>query len=169
MSGAVEAAEEKGKEAKDVAAGAFEGAQKGIASAVETVGEKTKSFLRKDLARTKEDIEAVEDVFIEATRKVARRSGEEAKNVLNDLADQSKKTTSVLREKARHSGEAAAEILKEAGKGAAKATVEAAGKAADVLAEEAKELGKRSIAVARGAISGLFKGAKDALKKEKEE
>jgi len=169
MSGAVEAAEEAGKDAKDVASGAFEGAQKGIASTVESVGEKTKSFLRNDLAQTKEDLESVEDLFIETTRKVARSSGKEAKNVLNDLADKSKRTTSVLREKARHAGEAAAERLKDAGKDAAKATAEAAGKGAQIMAEEARELGKRSVAVARGAISGLLKGVKDALKKEKEE
>ncbi|MCK4603135.1 MAG: hypothetical protein KAU41_00375, partial [Deltaproteobacteria bacterium] len=169
MSGAVEAAEEAGKEAKHVAVGAFEGTQKGIGSAVETVGDKAKTFLHKDLAQTKEDLEAIEDLFIETTRKVARSSREEAKEVLNDLADQSKKTTSALRQKTRHAGEVAAETLKEAGKNAAKATAEATGKAANAMAEEVRELGKRSIAVARGAISGLLKGAKAALKKEKEE
>ncbi len=169
MSGAVEAAEEAGKDVKDVAAGAFEGAQKGIASTVESVGDKTKALLSEDLAKTKEDLEAIDDLFIETTRKVARSSGEEAKGVLNDLADQTKKTTSALREKAYHAAEATAERLKEGGKDAAKATAEAAGKGAQIMAEEAKELGKRSVAVAKGAISGMLKGAKEALKKEKEE
>ena len=45
--------------------------------------------------------------------------------------------------------------------------MEAAGKATRVMAEEARELGKRSVDVARGAISGMWKGAKEALKKEK--
>ena len=36
-------------------------------------------------------------------------------------------------------------------------------------AEEAKEPGKRSVTVARGAVSGMLKGAREALKKEKEE
>ncbi len=143
MSGAVEAAEETGKEIKDVAVGAFEGVQKGIASAVESVGDKTKAFVHEDLARTKEDLEAIEGLFIETTRKVAQRSGDVAKDVLNDLADQTKKTT--------------------------KTTTEAVGKAAHIMAEEAKELGKRSVAVAKGAISGMWKGAKDAIKKEKED
>jgi phage-related protein len=169
MSGAVEAAEETGKEIKNVAVGAFEGVQKGIASAVESVGDKTKAFVREDLARTKEDLEAIEGLFIETTRKVAQRSGDVAKDVLNDLADQTKKTTSVLREKARHATEKTTAGLKQAGKGAAKATTEAVGKAAHIMAEEAKELGKRSVAVAKGAITGMWKGAKDAIKKEKEE
>jgi len=143
MSGAVEAAEEAGKEIKDVASGAFEGTQKGIASAVESVGDKTKVFVREDLARTKEDFEAIEGLFIETTRKVAQRSGDVAKHVLNDLADQTRKTTKI--------------------------TTEAVGKAAHIMAEEAKELGKRSVAVAKGAITGMWKGAKDAIKKEKGE
>jgi len=122
-------------------------------------------LLRNDLDRTKEDLEAIEGLFIETTRKVARHSGEEAKKVLNDLADQSKKTTSVLREKARRAAESATQRLKEAGKDAAKATAEATAKATDVMAEEARELGKRSLTVAKGAISGMLKGARDALKK----
>jgi hypothetical protein len=130
MSGAVEAAEEAGKEVKDVAAGSFEGAQKGIASVVESVGDKTKAFLHEDLARTKEDLEAIEELFLETTRKVAMRSGEVAKDILNELADQTKKTTSVLK--------------------------------------EAKQLGKKSITLAKGALSGMFKGAKEALKKKEE-
>ena len=169
MSGAVEAAEEAGKEIKNVAVGAFEGVQKGIASAVESVGDRAKAFLREDLARTKEDLEAIEGLFIETTRKVAQRSGDVAKDVLTDLADQGKKTTSVLREKAHHAAEETSASLKKAGKGAAKATTEAVGKAAHIMADEAKELGKRSVAVAKGAISGMWKGAKDAMKKEKEE
>ena len=142
MSGAVEAAEEAGKEIKDVAVGAFEGVQEGVASAVESVGDKAKAFVREDIVRTKEDLEAIEGLFIETTRKVAQRSEVVAKDVLNDLADQGKKTT--------------------------KTTTEAVGKAAHIMAEEAKELGKRSVAVAKGAISGMWKGAKDAIKKEKE-
>ncbi len=92
MSGAVEAAEEAGKDVKDVAHGAFEGAQKGIASAVESVGDKTKAFVREGLAQTKDDLEAIEELFVDTIRKVAQRSGPVAEDVLNSLADQTKKT-----------------------------------------------------------------------------
>jgi len=167
MFGAVEAAEEAGKEIKDVAVGAFEGVQKGITSAVESVGDRTKAFVSEDIARTKEDLEAIEGLFIETIRKVAQRSDDVAKDVLNDLADQGKKTTSILKSKARHAAEELSAGLKQTGKGAAKATTEAVGKAVHIMAEEAKELGKKSVAVAKGAISGMWKGAKDAIKKEK--
>jgi len=169
LSGAVEAAEETGKETKKVVHGAFEGTQKGIVSAIESVGDRTKEFASKDLARTKEDLGVIEGLFLETTRKIAIRSGKVAKDVLNDLADQAKKTTSVLREKAQTAADKTADKmadkLKMAGKDAAKAT----SKAAHAVADEAKELGKRSVDIAKGAVSGMWKGAKDALKKEKKD
>jgi len=169
LSGAVEAAEEAGKETKKVVHGAFEGTQKGIVSAIESVGDRTKEFASKDLARTKEDLGVIEGLFLETTRKIAIRSGKVAKDVLNDLADQAKKTTSVLREKAQTAADKTADKmadkLKMAGKDAAKAT----SKAAHAVADEAKELGKRSVDIAKGAVSGMWKGAKDALKKEKKD
>ena len=85
--------------------------------------------------------------------------------MLNNVADQTKKTKSVLRERIGHAAEATPQRLKDAGKDVAKATAEAAGKAGEVMTEEARELGKRSVDIARRAVSGLWKGAKDVLKK----
>ncbi len=166
LSGAVEAAEETGKEIKDVTSGAFEGAQKGIVSIVEAVGDKTKIFINDDLEQTKKDLGEIEELFLDAARKVANRSGEVAGDVLHKLVDKTKTGSSILEEKTKHAAESITKKLKESGKDAAKATAQAAGKAAHVVAEEAKELGKKSLTVAKGAISGMWKGAKDALKKE---
>jgi len=166
LSGAVEAAEETGKEVKDVAAGAFEGAQKGIMSAIKSVENRTESFLGEDLFQTKEEPVFIDDLFIEITRKVAMRSGEKAMKKLNDLADQAGKTTSVLREKAHSAAETVAERLKQTGKDTLKVTAEAAGKAAGAMAEEAKELGKRSVSVAKAAIGSMWQGTRDAFKKD---
>jgi hypothetical protein len=168
MSGAVEAAEEAGQEVKDVAHGAFEGAQKGIVSAVESIGDKTKEFVHDDLARTKEDLEAIEELLLETAGRVAKRSGETAKAVLLDLVEQTERTTSVLREKTGHAAEKVAGRLKKAGKEAVQTSVNSADKLARAMADEAMELGKRSVDVAKGAISGMWKGAKDALQKEKD-
>jgi hypothetical protein len=167
MSGAIEAAEEADKEVKDVARGAFEGAQKGIASAVEAIGVKTKEFVHDDLARTKEDLETIQALFLETAGRVAKRSGETAKAVLVDLVEQTEKTTSALREKTGHATEKVAERLKKAGKEAVKTSVTTADKLARAMADETMALGKRSVDVARGALSGMWKGAKDALKKDK--
>ncbi|MBC2703615.1 DUF6781 family protein [Desulfobacula sp.] len=165
LSGAVEAAEEVGKETKKVAHGAFEGTQKGIISAMESVEDKTKEFNRKDLARTREDLEVIEELFLETTRKIAIRSGEVTKDILTDLTGQARKTTSALKQKAHNDAEKTAGKMKEAGKDAARATA----KAAHAVADEARELGKRSVDIAKGAVSGMWKGAKDALKKEKKD
>jgi len=80
-------------------------------------------------------------------------------------AKEAGQNTAILKEKARHAAEAAAERLKEAGKDTAKATSEVAGKAAGLMAKEAKELEKRSVDVAKRAISGMWKGARGAFKK----
>lgn len=58
---------------------------------------------------------------------------------------------------------------KEAGKDATKAAAKAVGKAANIIAEDAKEFGKRAADVAKEGISGLWKGRKEAAKKEKKE
>lgn len=63
LSGAVEAAEESGKDVKYVARGAFEGAPKGIAAAVESVGENANEFTPDDLTRAKEDFDAIEELL----------------------------------------------------------------------------------------------------------
>jgi hypothetical protein len=74
----------------------------------------------------------------------------------------------VLREKIGHATEKVAKRLKEAGKEAVQTSVNTADKLARAMADEAMELGKRSVDVAKGAISGMWKGAKDALQKEKD-
>ncbi|MCK4378688.1 MAG: hypothetical protein KAW01_05065, partial [Deltaproteobacteria bacterium] len=61
-----------------------------------------------------------------------------------------------------------AEKLKAAGKEVTQTTVEAAGKVTSIIAEEAMELGKRSVDIATGTISGMLQGAKDALHKGKD-
>ena len=110
-------------------------------------------------------IETIKDFFGEASRKVPRRSGEVAKDVLDFFVDQTKKTTPVFIDKARYLAQQAAERLKQAGTVVAKASAGADGKAARVVAEKAKELGTKSVEVAKGAASGMWIGAKDALKK----
>ena len=168
LSAAVEAAEDSGKKVKEVSQGAFEGTQKGIATALETIGDKTKSFVTEDLAQTKKDIEAIEELFMETTRKIAKRYSEETKNTLNELANRARTGTSELKEKAKSATSYIADRMKGTGMDVAKTGAKAAGKAAHFVTEEVRELGKLSLDVAKGGLSGLFKGARDALKKDKE-
>ena len=85
-----------------------------------------------------------------------------------DLIEQTEKTTSALKEKTGQAAEKAAGRLKKAGKEAVKTSLNTADKLTRAMAEEAMKLGKRSVDVAKGAISGMWKGAKDALQKEKD-
>ena len=84
ISSAVEAAEETGGGIKDVAVGAFEGTQKGVAEALK----KTKTFLNEDVAKTREELKAIEELFSESVLNIASRSGEVAKDILTGLAKQ---------------------------------------------------------------------------------
>lgn len=167
LSGAMEAAEESGKEIEEVAHGAFEGVQKGIASVLESIGDKTRVFFQEDLARTRQDLETIEELFTETTLKVAKRSRETTRNILTDLLAQAEETTSILRESTRHAAEKVAERVKNTGMQAVKTGIETADKWSQGMAEEAMELGKRSVDVAKGAVLGMWKGAKEAFQKDK--
>jgi len=125
-----------------------------------------KGFATEDLKQTKEDLEAVGDLFVETLRKVAGSSGEAARDILNELADDAKKAGSRLREKAFAASHTVAERLKELGSEAVHKTGEVSGKAAHALGEEAKELGARMLTVAKGAATGMWEGAKTAFKKD---
>ncbi|MBW2135745.1 MAG: hypothetical protein JRG72_11075, partial [Deltaproteobacteria bacterium] len=122
-----------------------------------------------DLARAKEDLETIEDLFLETVDRVARRSGEVAKKALSDIATESRKTTSVLKEKAGEAAKTVGARLKELGIDTSEKAAKLLGRAARSTAEEAGKLAKRSLEVAAGALSGMWKGAKEALKREKKE
>ena len=63
----------------------------------------------------------------------------------------------------------AEQTVKEVGKETARTTAKTAGKVTRVIAEEVKGFGRKSLDVAKGAGSGLWKGVKDALQKDKDE
>ena len=129
--------------------------------------DKTRVFFQEDLARTRQDLETIEELFTETTLKVAKRSRETTRNILTDLLAQAEETTSILRESTRHAAEKVAERVKNTGMQAVKTGIETADKWSQGMAEEAMELGKRSVDVAKGAVLGMWKGAKEAFQKDK--
>jgi len=173
ISTAVETAEETGTNISEVARGAVQGTREGITYAVESTKEtlsaasaKTKSFATEDLARSKEDLEAVEDLFLETIRGVAGKSGKVASEVLTGLADHARETTSTLKEKAGEAAETVSNRLKELGKDTFGKAAHLTEETVHTAAEETKELSKRALDIAKGAVSGMIRGAKDVLKKE---
>jgi len=176
ISAAVETAEEADTNIREVARGAVQGTREGVTSAVESTketlsaaGAKTKSFATEDLARTKEDLEAVEDLFLETIRGVAGKSGKVASEVLTGLADQARKIPSTLKEKAGEAVEIVSNRLKELGKDTFGKAAQFTEETVHTAAEETKELSKRALDIAKGAVSGILQGAKDVLKKDKED
>jgi len=173
LSAAVEAAEELNSHVKETASAATEGVRQGLADSVDfthesitKTGKGVKEFATEDLEHTKEDLEIVGDLFVETLRKVADRSGNVAKDILHELADDAKKAGSNLREKAVAASGTIAERLKELGSEAVQKTEEVGSQAAHALAKETSELADRTLAIARGAASGMREGAKDAFNKD---
>ncbi|MEA1991718.1 MAG: DUF6781 family protein, partial [Thermodesulfobacteriota bacterium] len=176
ISAAVETAEEANTNISEVARGAVQGTREGITSAVESTKEtlsaasaKTKSFATEDLAQTKEDLEAVGDLFLETVRGVAGKSGKVAGDVLTEIADQARKTPSTLMEKAGEAAETVSNRLKELGQDTFGKAAHLTEETVHTAADEARQLSKRALDIARGAVSGILKGAKHALRKDKED
>jgi len=168
LSGATAAAEEAGIYIKEVAQGAVKGTREGVTTsaektreAISAAGEKVGEFIREDIARTREDLEVVNELFLETVRRLSHRSSEVVGEVFTDLIGRSRKAALDLKEKVDEDPETAAGRIKDT----LDKTTEVTGKAVRAVAEETKELGKRSLNVAKGALSGMWKGAKDGLKK----
>jgi len=150
LSASVEAAEEAGSNMKEVSHGAVKGVSECIATAVEATkktltasGDKVKTAIHEDLLRTKGDSGTVADIFLKSIRKVGQRLGKAAKT--------------------------AGKRLKELGKDAAVKGADLTGKAAHATAKKIKELSRLALKISKGALSGMWKGAKGALKKEEKE
>ena len=169
LSDAVDAAEETEKNIKDVTSGAFKGIYEGIVSMADSITDSTREFVREDLSDTREDFKTIKDLFFETVLKVGKRSGRTAKKILNDLAAQSKATGSTFKEETGGAADKFTEKLKTLGKEVVKTFGETGEKATRVMTDEVKELGKKSMDVAKGGMTGMWKGAKQALEKDKNE
>ena len=158
-----------GKDIREVTGGAFKGIQEGITSMTDSISGAAKEFVSEDLSETKEDLKAIKTLFLETVLKVGKRSGKVAKKVLNDLADQSKAAGATFKEEAGGAADRLTDKLKNLGKEAVKTFGNTGEKAARIVTGEVKEIGKKSINIAKGSITGMWKGAKEALEKDKGE
>ena len=168
LSGAVDAAEEMGKDIKEVTRGAFKGIQEGLTSMADSISDSAKEFVSEDLSETTQDLKTLKTLFLETVLKVGKRSGEVAKKVLNDLADQSKATGTTFKEETGRASDRLTDRLKKLGKETVKTFGNTGEKAARMVTGEVKEMGKKSIHIAKGSITGMWKGAKEALEKDKD-
>ncbi len=175
LSGAVKAAEESGTHIKEVTMAAAEGVRDGLTRTVNSTKEhlteasrQVEDFVAEDIEQTRQDLVAIEELFVEILQNVARRSGEVAGTVLYEVADDVRRAGSSLRERAAEAAEAAARLLTQCGRDAIDVTTDVR-RATHTVAHEAKELSSRALAVAKGAAAGMWKGAKEAFRQEKQE
>ncbi len=119
-------------------------------------------YVQDDIEQTKADIESVSALFVEVLRKVADKSDTLAKNILHDAAEDAQKIGSKLQEKVQSASQVATKKLTELGYEAVKKTENSAHK----ITEETKALAERMLAVAKGATTGMWAGAKAAYYKK---
>jgi len=169
LSAAVESAQESNKYIKEVTSSAVEGIRKGLADSVEftqheltNIEASAEEYIQEDIEQTKADIENVSELFVGVLRKIADKSDKSAKNILHDAADDAQKIGCVLEEKAHSASQVAAKKLTEFGHEAVKKTEVVAQK----ISEESKELAERMFAIAKGATTGMWAGAKAAFYKK---
>ncbi|MEA3372932.1 MAG: DUF6781 family protein [Campylobacterota bacterium] len=172
---AIEAAEEAGKEVKETTQGAAEGAKQGVVKTIEKVKTKlaeakdeVEDFVEEDIKQTIEDLEAMNDAFVEALSNSANKVGDVAKEVLDESIDGMKENASQIKESAEDAADAALGYLKERGSQAAYSAKEKVLEAAEVAKEEVIDLSEKMVKIAKGAFSGMIEGAKKAMKKEEE-
>jgi predicted transcriptional regulator len=165
---AVHAAEEIENNISETVSAATEGVRQGLSESIEfthnniaTAGRNM--LLAGNLEQVKEDLEATGDLFAETLRRVADKSGESAKEILHELADDSQKTGSTLREKAVLASRMVAEILKELGENGVYKTREMSGDTSHAFTEESRILGNRMLVVAKSAANNVWESAKIAF------
>lgn len=167
---AVEAAEEIESHISETASAATEGVRQGLSESVEFTQESIAKagrhlLLAGNLEQLQEDLGAVGDLFAETLRRVADKSGKSAKEILLELADDSQKVGSTLREKALLASHTVAERLEELGKDVLHKTGEVSGNAAHALTDESKKLGMRMLVLAKNTATEAWDGAKIAFYK----
>ena len=170
---AVEAAQEAGKEVEETTKGAVDGARQGILSTIEKTKIKlieanngTVDFIEEDIQQTIEDLESINDAFVEALSNTANKVGAIAKPALENVIKELKENASQLKEAALDAAEIAIESLKERGSEVAYSTKEKAMDIAEVAYDEIEVLSKKMVKIAKGAFSGMVEGAKKSMKDE---
>lgn len=165
---AVQAAEEIDNHILETTSAATEGVRQGLSESVEFTHDSIAKAGRDllfagNLKQVQEDLEAIGDLFAETLHRVADKSGESAKEILHDLADDAHKTGSSLREKAVLASRMIAERLKELGESATDKAGEVSSDTAHALTEESRILGNRMLVVAKSAATRVWESAKIAF------
>ena len=170
---AIQTAEEAQKDIEKTTKSAVSGAKQSIIQIVDKTkasfkeaGEMTVDLMEEDVRHTLEDLQIMEEFFVEALGNVANRVDETANKVLQESIREIKKTNTQMKESVEEAADEALQYLKEKGSSFAYATKEKAKEIAEDVKEEVVVLSERMLAVTKGALSGMIDGAKKAMKKD---
>ncbi len=171
----VEAAQEAKKDIKKTTKGAIEGAKQGVIEAINIAKiklseakESSIDFVEEDIKQTVEDLESLNDAFVDALSSTANKVGDISKTVIEESIKEMKKDASQLKDIASDAAEVAIEYLKEKGTGIVYSTKEKAYEIAQATKEEIVDLSDKMVEIAKGAYTGMVDGVKKAIKKEEE-
>jgi len=167
---AVDAAQEAEKEVKETTRGAVEGAKEGIVKAIEKAKAKlleAKDFTEEDIKQTIEDLEAMNDAFIEALGNTSHKVGDVAQEVLHENIAKMKQSTSQIAERAEEAAKVAFDYLADKGSQVANSAKDKALDAAETAYDEAAELAEKMVKITKNALSDVIEGTKNAMKNDK--
>ena len=123
-------------------------------------------FAEEEIKQTIEDLESIEESFVEALSNTANKVGDVAKKVIDDSIKDMKSEVSQLKGVALDTAEVAIEYLKEKGAQVAYGTKEKAYDVAQTTKEEIVDLSDKMVKIAKGAFNGMVDGAKKAIDKK---
>ena len=170
---AIHAAQEAEKDIEKTTKGAINGAKEGVMATVNTAKTKLSEaknnsidFAEEEIKQTIENLESIENSFVEALSNTTSKVGNLAKSVIEDSIKEIKTDASQLKDLALDTAEVAIEYLKEKGTQVAYSTKEKAYEVAQTTKEEIVVLSDKMVKIAKGAFTGMVDGAKKVIDKK---
>ena len=154
LSAAVDGAAKTGSRVEDVAREARQGVYEGVNQAMETAkkavtdaGERTTSYLKADLARTQEDLKALEKTLVETVKKAASNS--------TALIEQTRETAKSLKDRAKDASGTVTERVTELSRTGLGKAAKVGKLATHMTTGEIKGAAAKTLAVTKGALLGM--------------
>ncbi len=171
----IEIADEDQAFAKEILYGAVYGSKKGVFRAISKVKNELKLIpnevqkeMANELEKTKEEIDRIDEDFVNIVRESSLKSKGISKNILGDIILKLDSVLEKLKKRSIETTEALAQKINEIknetvfeNEITSKAVLEA-----KELSKEAKKVGRYLLDITKGILNGAIKGAKEAMKKE---
>ncbi|NPA81839.1 MAG: hypothetical protein GXO31_04465 [Epsilonproteobacteria bacterium] len=175
LDAAIEIADEDQAFAKEILNGTIYGSKRGISRAIgkfknelKLIPNEVQKEIADELEKTKNEIENIEEDFINVLRESALKSKGISKSIINEIILKLDNTIEKLKRKSAETTEAIAEKIKEIKEDSVfenELTAKAVQEAKEI-SKEAKKVGKYLLEITKEIVNGAIKGAKEVMKKE---